>query len=72
MDENIIQINLVEVASELAELDLVNSRDLSKYPQIDDLLVEEDNGGLHYKEEVQDEFNMHYDYWYNLLEKYKL
>ena len=70
MDENIIQINLVEVASEIAALELAK-----KYAVVgdEDLLLEEvEEGVLTYKEEYQDEFNALYDYYYNFLTAFKI
>lgn len=70
MDENIIQINLCEVASEIAALELAK-----KYAVVgdEDLLLEEvEPGVLTYKEEYQDEFNALYDYYYNFLTAFKI
>lgn len=66
MDENIIKINLVECASELAHNrtfyesgDVLNNED-DMYEDINaDTLV--------YTEEIQDRFNEWYDYYYSLL-----
>ena len=66
MDENIIKINLVECASELAHNrifyksgDVLNNED-DMYEDINaDTLV--------YTEEIQDRFSEWYDYYYSLL-----
>ena len=65
MDENIIKINLVEVASELAHNRMVFSIDMDCNE--DSLYQQLDNGDFVYTEEAQDIFNDWYDYYYNRL-----
>ena len=61
-----ITINIVELASELADLELENNwMDSIK------VWVEEENGDLRYTEEVQDIFNDLYDKYYSMIENAK-
>ena len=57
-----IKINLIEVASELAELELV--KDNPKLETYED----DDEGGSRYTEKAQDIFNDLYDKYTNFLE----
>ena len=81
MDENIIKINLVEVASELAHDELINGlvdpeAECWEYEfTCEDDLYEEDGEGetsYKYKDFVQDIFNEIYDEFYDRLYKLKL
>jgi len=61
-----ITINIVELASELADLELENNwMDSIK------VWVEEENGDLRYTEEAQDIFNDLYDKYYSIIENAK-
>ena len=61
-----ITINIVELASELADLELENNwMDSIK------VWVEEENGDLIYTEEAQDIFNDLYDKYYSMIENAK-
>lgn len=61
-----ITINIVELASELADLELENNwMDSIK------VWVEEENGDLSYTEEAQDIFNDLYDKYYSMIENAK-
>jgi hypothetical protein len=61
-----ITINIVELASELADLELENNwMDSIK------VWVEEENGDLRYTEEAQDIFNDLYDKYYSMIENAK-
>ena len=66
MDENIIKINLVETADRLATLELID-----KYAAINEIeLMEESKDEPEvfiWKENIQDEYNELYDYYYSLL-----
>jgi len=57
-----MEINIVEVASELAH------RDLNRMVENElDLYTTEDNGDLRYKEKYQDIFNELYDEYYSII-----
>jgi len=61
-----ITINILELASELADLELENNwMDSIK------VWVEEENGDLRYTEEAQDIFNDLYDKYYSMIENAK-
>lgn len=63
-----IKINLLEVASELADDMVRNPFRTAGYneEEIGDRILEEDESGVfHYKKEYQDEFNIWYDMFYN-------
>jgi hypothetical protein len=66
-----IKINLVEVASELAHLQLVADNVLYNEDS-DTVLMEETSDGLHYKEEFQGQFNEWYDHFYTEINKLKI
>jgi hypothetical protein len=59
-----ITINLVELASELAEMELEKHFEYSSI-----LIYEEENEGVKYTEEAQDIFNNLYDKYYSLIER---
>ena len=62
-----MEINIVEVASELAH------RDLNQMVENElDLYTTDDNGDLRYKENYQDIFNELYDEYYNIIENGKV
>jgi hypothetical protein len=69
-----IKINLLEVASELAELRMYEPFKKAGYTfdQYVSRVNVEDNDVLSFKEEYQDEFNMWYDHYYNEILKYKI
>ena len=57
-----MEINIVEVASELAQ------RDLNQMVENElDLYTTDDNGDLRYKENYQDIFNELYDEYYSII-----
>ncbi len=67
-----ITINIIEVASRLADDDLMNMQNsaLEKHPH--DLpfpngIVKEEDDVVVYTEEAQDMFNERYDYWFDFL-----
>ena len=66
MDNNIIKINLVEVADRLATLKLLDNHVTSEEL---DLMEESDDeeGVFVWKEDIQDEYNELYDYYYTIL-----
>lgn len=65
----IVEINLVEAASELAHnRTLFESGDILSNE--DEMYKDIDSDVLEYKEEVQDRFNGWYDYYYALLESF--
>jgi hypothetical protein len=59
-----VTINIVELASELADKDLEGHFGQNRWIEDDDTLV--------YTEESQDLFNEYYDYYYSLIENYKV
>jgi hypothetical protein len=62
-----VKINIVELASELADLDLENNwMDSIK------VWVEDENEDLVYTEEAQDIFNDLYDKYYGLIDRIKI
>ena len=69
-----IKINLVEVASELADSMVRMSLEDAGYTeeQIEDRLLTETEGVLHYKEDYQEEFETWYDLFYSKIENLKL
>ena len=66
MDENIIKINLVETADKLATLDILDNHGTSDETELM-VQAEDDENTLIWKEDVQDEYNELYDFYYNLL-----
>ena len=66
-----VQINIVEVASDLAALDLENHyRDECSIDG--ELYVEDKNGDTRWNNKAQDVFNMLYDSYYDLLLSFRL
>ena len=66
MDENIIKINLVEVADRLATLELLDNHVTSE--ELDLMEESDDEEGIFvWKEGIQEEYNELYDYYYTLL-----
>jgi hypothetical protein len=69
-----IKINLLEVASELAELRMFRPFEMAGYTKqqfISKVMVEKDDV-FTYRACYQDEFNMWYDHYYNEILKYKI
>jgi len=58
-----VTINIVELASELAELELKINWDY----RLGDIIIEDDDG-TRYSEEAQDIFNDLYDKYYSIIE----
>lgn len=69
-----IKINLVEVAAELADDMIRNPLETAGYTkeQIDDRILTETEGVLHYKEDYQEEFEAWYELFYSKIENLKL
>lgn len=69
-----IKINLVEVASELADDMIRNLFRTAGYSEseIDDRILVDNGSYLILKEEYQDEFNTWYDMFYNKIESLKI
>ena len=63
-----VTINIVELASELADKDLEGHFGQNRWTSIDD--TNEDT--LIYTEEAQDLFNEYYDYYYSVIENFKI
>jgi hypothetical protein len=62
-----VTINIIELASELANMELENNwMDSIK------VWVEDDDGSLSYTEEAQDIFNDLYDKYYSVIENTKI
>jgi hypothetical protein len=62
-----VTINIIELASELANIELENNwMDSIK------VWVEDDDGSLSYTEEAQDIFNDLYDKYYSVIENTKI
>ena len=63
-----ITVNILEVASELADKDLILSYgdDGAKYRFPNGILTDLEDG-TSYTDEAQDFFNQRYDYWYDFL-----
>lgn len=64
---NNVTINIVELASELADLELINNWDY----RLGDMIIEDDDG-TKYTEEAQDIFNDLYDKYYSIIENCKI
>ena len=62
VNEHDVLINVVELASELAEKEMEDSRGLGEVNTIED-----ENGCIVYTEEAQDIFNDLYDKYYELI-----
>jgi hypothetical protein len=72
-----IKINLVEVASGLADLatrrDIVGNDDIEySSDEWNKIYIEDDEGIKYREEEVQEIFNKHYDYYYDIIDSLKL
>ncbi len=63
-----MKLNLVELASEMAET-MLNNVTLQSGKTYTSLYVEDENGNTSYTEEAQDLFDDYYDYIYELLTK---
>jgi len=72
MNTDEIKVNILQVASELAELDLIaefnNTYKEKNEKEIDDLIWIEEDEILIYTEKAQDKFNEYYDFYYSFLE----
>lgn len=63
-----IKINILEVASELADRDLLNSYgDEGSKNRFPNGILKDLEDELSYTEEAQDYFNTRYDFWYDFL-----
>jgi hypothetical protein len=63
-----IRINIVEVASELADKDLISSYgDVGGRNMFPNGIVSDLEDGTSYTEEAQDYFNARYDFWWDFL-----
>jgi hypothetical protein len=66
-------VNILELASELAHKAtfdiLINSCQIDSEEDMHD---SDENGDLTYKDFVQDEFNIHYDYFYSMIEQFQI
>lgn len=68
-----ITINIIEVASELADRDLVSSYgDEGWKHRFPNGIVSDLGDGTYYTEEAQDFFNERYDYWWDFLYDQKI
>lgn len=71
-----ITINIVECASNLTHnetcRELIQTIGEHLYDNEDDLFYTNETGDQHYKEEVQDVYNRHYDYFYDEILKCKI
>lgn len=65
-----IKINIVELASELANERTFEELVASNLSQ--DYIYKEDNDVVEYTAEAQEVFDNYYDYFYNLINKYKI
>jgi len=64
VEDNVVSVNILELASELAhERTLGESQDICDSE--DDMYDEDTEGCFVYKEEIQDRFNLWYDYFYS-------
>jgi hypothetical protein len=62
-----VTINILELASELAELEMEENRALGEINTIED-----ENGCIVYTDEAQDIFDTLYDKYYSLIDNLKL
>lgn len=62
-----VKINIVELASELADLEMEQNRNTGEVNT-----VEDENGCIVYTEEAQEVFNDLYDKFYSLIDRLKV
>jgi hypothetical protein len=62
-----VTINIIELASELAEMELEKHFEYSST-----LIYEEEDEGTKYTEEAQDVFDDLYDKYYSFIERFKI
>ena len=68
-----IAINILELAFELADRKLIDIQKESNFTYFPNGIVKEDeNEIVIYTEEAQESFNHWYDYFYSIIEKYKI
>jgi hypothetical protein len=69
-----IKINLLEVASELAELRMFRPFEMAgyTYDQFISKVMVENNDTLTYKQGYQEEFDMWYDFYFNVIQNIKI
>jgi hypothetical protein len=65
-----VTINIIELASELADKDLETHFGENRWTTPTD--TEEDEDVLIYTEEAQDLFNEYYDYYFDIIEQTKI
>lgn len=74
-DENVV-INLLELADDLAEKELINiiSKEINTTDTeiIEEYMYKLEDGVLVLKESIQDTYNELYDYWFNYLLQFKV
>jgi hypothetical protein len=63
-----MNINIIELACNLAEIATEKELVPSIYNSEDDLFEMDENETERYKEEVQDVFNRHYDFYLEMIE----
>lgn len=63
-----IEINLVEVAAELADTDVQMKFNFND----EKIYVEDESGHFNYTDEAQDVFNNRYDYYYGFINDLKI
>lgn len=61
-----VRVNIIEVASALAEQDVV-----AEFPYPNEIYVENEDGDTHYTDEAQEFFNERYDIWWDFLWEFK-
>lgn len=61
-----MEINAIELASNLAHGDVLNMMHVYDIHEEDEL-YQQDGDSLIYKEEIQDEFDELYDYYFNMI-----
>lgn len=61
-----VRINIIELASELAEMEMEQNRKVGEITTIED-----GSGCIIYTEEAQDVFNDLYDKYYSVIERFK-
>lgn len=61
-----IDVNIVEMATELARNAVLKDSGYNK-----ESIVDEKDGWVKYKDEVQEDFDSYYDYYYSILKNFK-